>query len=183
MKKLFLFLVCLTAVSLVHAQKKLTDENTLVVNDSITLKVGDEFIVNLPYAYEFVSIEEHKKRFNLKNLKKIGHVGSAVGGSLGFIGVATENIGVLSTGVDIITKAGAVTSVGMTAEAIDELTVSDRSKKIIAKKMRISAFQEMGSAENGYTYFAIPNIIGDKKKFKVEIEPALRTNEIILVQE
>lgn len=181
MKSLFLIFSLFVTATAINAQE-LKDEKTLVLNDSTTINVGDEFIVNLPYTYDFVSIQEAKKGFSMKNLAKIGNVGSAIGGTLGSIGAATRNIGVLSTGVEIMNKASIATSIGMTAEAIDQLQVSKGAKQIISKKMRVIEFKKEGSQEDGYAYYAIANINGDKKKYKVELEPALRINEIILVE-
>lgn len=182
MKSLFIILTLIVSTITVDAQE-LKDENTLILNDSTTLTVEDQLIVNLPYSYDFVSVEEVKKGFNMKSLAKIGNIGSAVGGTLGSIGAATGKIGVLSTGVEIMNKANVATSIGMTAEAIEELQVSKKAKQIISKKMQITEFKKEGNSEVGYAYYAIANILGDKKKYKIDIEPAIRTNEILVIKE
>lgn len=155
--------------------QKLIDKETFQVNDSLTLKVGDDLIIGKPAAYDFVNIEEEKKKFGIGKLASIaGAAGTAVGLGGAMVGGAST---VAASG-KILEGAATASTVGMTAEEINSLNISDKAKQIIGKKFRILKFKEEGNEKRGYHYYA--TVAGEgKTNYKIEIIPAIQAKEVI----
>lgn len=179
MKKSLLLLSLTTSLVLSVNAQELTDKETLRVNDSITLHIGNDILINKPSGYDFSNIEEVKK--GGFSIGKFANVGAAVGSTIGLAGANAGNIGAMSTGIKVMSTASVASSVGWTQDAINALNVSDQAKSIVGKKMRILKFKKEGNEKRGEHFFAIVAGSG-KTDYKVEIEPAINSGEILVIR-
>lgn len=172
-------LLCLMILASALKAQKLVNDSTLMINDSLQIQIHDQILVNVPHSFEFVSIEEHKR--NKLNLSSIGEIAGAAGETLTSFGFHTQNLSLVKGGLNFITGSSALTTAGLTQEAINEMKVSKNAKYIIGKTLRIVSFEKKGSKKDGYAYEVITNVPSEKKRYKIDIAQALRLNEIIIL--
>jgi hypothetical protein len=178
MKKVFLSMIFLfTLASLLSAQM-LVNSETLKVNDSTILMVGNDILINKPIGFDFVNIEEVKK--SGFNIGKLANIGSAVGSTIGIAGANASNVGAMTTGIKVMQTASVASSIGWTQEAINALNVSDKAKSIVGKKMRILRFKKEGNEKRGEHFYAITAGEG-KQDYRIEVEPAIENGEILMI--
>jgi len=156
--------------------QSLTDKDTFVM-DSVTIHVGDDLTIGTPSQYDFVNIQESKRGMGLG---KIANVAGNAGLATALLGVETKSVGTLMTGAKVLEGAGTLASVGMTADAIAKLNVSNEARKIIGKKFRVMRLKQEGSKKRGEHYYAI--VAGEgHTNYKIELPPAIQSNEILAV--
>ncbi|WP_447639927.1 MULTISPECIES: hypothetical protein [Chitinophagaceae] len=173
--KNLLFASIALLLALPSFSQKLIDKNTFQVNNSLTLKIGDDLVIGKPAAYDFVNIEEEKNKFSFG---KIANIAGAAGSAVGLAGVQTGSIGAMETGIKAMNTASTVSSIGMTADAIKSLNASDKAKQIIGKKFRILKFKEDGNEKRGYHYYAV--VAGEgKTNYRIEVIPAIQSQEVV----
>lgn len=179
-----LFLFFMLFATLGHSQSNET-EIVSVTLDSGYVSAGDTLIINLPATKDFITVQRNKKKIGLGKLTDIGNLGSTVGGAVASVGVLTKSTGAVSAGLDIMTSANVASSIGMTSDAIDRLDVSKSAKKLIGKKIVVDKIyrDELESEENPYATYAIGNLEGTKKEYKVMIYPATATKEVIVINQ
>ena len=151
---------------------------TFILNDSTEIFLGDTILIDLPATNDFLFVSQQKKKFGLSKLSKLGDLGSAVGGTLGTIGAATGSLGTLRTGVEIMNAGAVARSVGMTSEAIENLAVSKKAKKIIGTQAVVESFHPADGDED-YIKALVVNE-KENKRFEVILAPAIYTGEIYL---
>lgn len=180
--KIFFLVTALVLVTGSISAQHMADKDTFMLNDTTKVVVGQELLVNIPFnnSFDFLNIKK-AKGFSLGKISKIADVGGALGSTLGTVGMATGNIGTLGTAIDIMNTANVASSIGMTAEAIDALNVSPDAKDIISKKLKVIKIDKKGSDKKGYAYTAVVVVSGTDKKYQVDLEPALRTKEVLIL--
>ena len=177
--KTIAFTAIISAISLSANAQQLTDKETLQVNDSITLHVGNDILINKPQSFDFVNVEELKK--GGFSLSKIANVAGSAGGALVGLGGQTASIGTMTTGIKVMQTAGTAASVGYTVDAINAMNISDQAKSIVGKKMRILKFKKEGNEKRGEHYYAIAAGEG-KHDYKIEVAPAITSGEILIIK-
>src|SRR5690606_680466 len=177
-----LFLFLMLFVSLGYSQSNEVEIETVSL-DSGDVSIGDTLLINLPSTKDFITIQRNKKKLGLGKLTDVGNLGSAVGGAVASVGVLTRSTGAVSAGLDIMTTANVASSVGMTSEAMDRVDVTKTAKKLIGKKIVIDKLyrDESESEDNPYATYALGNIEGTKKEYKIMIFPATVTKEVIIL--
>lgn len=179
--KLFLIVFFGLSASTVTKAQQMLNKDTFQFNDSTQVSVGQEILVNLPYnnSYDFINVKK-SKGLSLGKISKIGNLGGAIGGTLGAVGIATGNVNAMGTAIDVMNAAEVASSVGITADAINSLNVSSEAKDIISKKLTIIKIEQKGSAKKGYAYSAIAVVSGTDNKYQLDLEPAIRTKEVLI---
>jgi len=179
MNKTLLVLSVTTLLATTSNAQKLIDNDALQINDSITLHTGEDIMINKPYAFDFVNVDEVKK--GGFGIGKFANIGAAVGSTIGLAGISTGSVGAMTTGVKVMETATVASSVGWTQDAINALNASDKAKSIVGKKMRILKFKKEGNEKRGEHYYAI--VAGEgKQDYKIEAAPAIATGEIVVTQ-
>jgi len=154
----------------------LTDKDTFIM-DTITIHVGDDLIIGTPSQYDFVNIQESKRGMGLG---KIANVAGSAGMATTLLGLETNHLGAAMTGAKVLGGAATLASVGMTADAIAQLNVSNEARRIIGKKFRVIRLKEEGNKKRGEHYYAI--VAGEgHTNYKIELPPAIKSNEILAV--
>lgn len=176
---IFLTAAFLLGVSVPGFSQKLQDNDTFVLNDSITIKVGDDLTIGKPSDFEFVNITQSKHGFGLGT---IANAAGSVGSSVGLLGAESGHLKTAMTGIKVMNTANTVSNVGGTADAIAALNVSNQAKEIIGKKFRILRFKDEGNERRGHHVYAF--VAGEgKTNYKIELYPAIESQEVIAVNE
>ncbi len=112
---------------------------------------------------------------------KIANIASSAGGAIVGLGGQTASIGTMTTGIKVMQTAGTAASVGFTVDAINAMNISDQAKSIVGKKMRILKFKKEGNEKRGEHFYAI--VAGEgKHDYKIEIEPAITSGEVLILK-
>jgi hypothetical protein len=140
----------------------------------VEFKVGDDITIGYPSnGVDFVNIAEHLKGF--KKLTKVASDIGSAGSQLVSSGYDAGSSGAVKAGASL-NKNGAA------AARLTSLTdkLSPGAKPIAGKKLRILKFKVDGNAERGEHFFAFV-AAEDNKDYKIEIEPAIESKEIVAV--
>lgn len=172
-KTILLVAIFLSATIQISAQidvKSIVERNSLlVVNDSILLEKNSHLQIYLPVSRDFLFIKE-KKKFDPKILGKVANI---VGSGAAVVGMSSGNTKVLTGVYDVMRTANAVEYGANALGRIQELPISNESKKIAGKKIQI---QDWKFTSDGYI---LTGLI-DKKKYDIYLQEALITGEISL---
>ncbi|MCL4639333.1 MAG: hypothetical protein M5Z89_10125 [Olivibacter sp.] len=185
MKTPILLALALVAATFTAAYSQITDgilqNNTFTLNDSIQVSVADTILIDLPAGHDFLFIEQQKKsKFSLSKLTKIGDVGSAVGGTLGSLGAVTGSLGTLNTGIKIMNTGAVARSVGMTSEAIENLDVSSKAKKLVGMKVIVEKLIPADAKGESFVTAILVNAQKSKDRYQVKLTPAILTGEVYI---
>lgn len=172
MKKTILLLVfsCFTLVC--KAQLSIVNKGNMIeINDSIKIKKGDKIKINIPYSYDFTSIEQQKAL----NLKKIVDVAQIAGVGTSILGSVTADLNTAILANDILTKANQVDNIIWTTDRIESLNASKKAKSLIGKEFIVKDWNQDNQQEGIYLEGSI-----DNKKYKIRLLSAVALKEIIL---
>lgn len=165
----FLFFSATATISAQLAVNSIQNNQTeLLINDSITLKKGQEIQVYLPAGKDFVFVKQKKSGLNTKLLGKVTDI---AGSGASAIGLGSGNLKVLQGTTKVINTVKVVNYSAGTLDKIQELPISNSAKKIAGKKMKIEGWE---FAENGYVITAYL----DKKKYEIYLQEAAISGEI-----
>ena len=175
MKTLVFTLVIAFAVlmsSKSYAQKL---ENEIFTSSTgIEFKVGDNITIGMPSnGTEFTNITEH-----LKGFKKLGKLA----GDLSDVGAQVVSSGYDAGSAGAVKTGARLNQTGSQAAKLTALTdkLSPQARPIAGKKLRILKFKVEGNEKRGQHFFAIVAAEGNKD-FKIELEPAIESKEIVAV--
>lgn len=172
MKKTILLLVfsCFTLVC--KAQLNIVNKGNMIeINDSIKIRKGDKIKINIPYSYDFTSIEQQKAL----NLKKIVDVAQIAGVGTSILGSVTADLNTAILANDILTKANQVDNIIWTTDRIESLNASKKAKSLIGKEFIVKDWNQDNQQEGIYLEGNI-----DNKKYKIRLLSAVALKEIIL---
>lgn len=170
MKKIIIAAVLFLSAN-ISAQVVKSIENKhseLIINDTISLKKGEQIQVYLPAGQDFVFVKSKKSKFSTKLL---GNVADIVGTGASAVGMGTGNIKVLENSVKVVNAARTVQYSADAIDKIQELNISDKAKKIAGKKMEILSWE---FTEDGYVLTAEY----DKKKYEIYLQEAIMAGEV-----
>ena len=173
MKKVFFSAVFLISAS-TSAQLVITSienrQTELFVNDSISIKKGNEIQIHLPARKDFVFIKEKKTGFNAKLLGKMANI---VGTGASAVGMSSGNIKILQGATKVMRSANAIEYGANAIDKIKDLPISDQAKKIAGKKMEVFDWE---FTDDGYMIIAKI----EKKKYEIYLQEAVMLGEIKL---
>ena len=174
MKKLFILSIILFTTSAINAQLAVSsiqnNQTELVVNDSISLKKGDEIQIYLPAGKDFVFVKKKKSGLNTKLL---GSVVDVVGTGASVVGINSGSIKTISNASKVMNTANTVRYGANALEQIHNLPISNDAKKIAGKKMEIV---DWIFTDDGY----ILNALFEKKKYEIYLQEAVMAGEVKL---
>ena len=166
---LFLF-----ATLMVSAQLAITsiqnNQTELVVNDSIHLKKGSQVLIYLPVGKDFIFVKKKKTGLNTKLL---GSIADVVGTSASMVGVNSGNLKTISDASKVINTANTVSYGANAIDQIQNLPISNESKKIAGKNMEII---DWAFTDDGYIIIAL----FEKKKYEIYLQEAVMAGEVKL---
>jgi len=142
----------------------------LYINNSITLRKGEELQIYLPAGKDFIFVKQKSGGFGLKMLGKVSGV---VGTGAAAVGLGSGSAEVLQGAGKVMDGARAVQYGADAVDKIGDLPISDKAKKIAGKKMKIIGWE---LTDDGYVLTAEY----DKKKYLVSLQEAAMAGEIKL---
>ena len=173
MKKILISAVLLISAS-VSAQLAVTSienrQTELVINDSISIKKGNEIQIYLPAGKDFVFVKQKKSGLNAKLL---GNIADVVGTGASAVGMGSGSIKVLQGATKVLRTANAVQYGADALDKIQDLQISDNAKKIAGKKMEVLDWE---FTDDGY--IIIVKI--EKKKYEIYLQEAIMSGELKL---
>lgn len=175
MKKTILFAVLfLSATATLSAQLAVTsiqnNQTELLINDSISIKKGNNIQIYLPAGKDFVFVKQIKSRLGAKLL---GQVADIAGTGAAAIGVGSGNIKVLQGATKVLNTANSVHNGADVIDKIQDLPISNDAKKIAGKKILV---QDWTFTDNGYVITALL----EKKKYEIFLQEAIMSGEVKL---
>ncbi|WP_068597013.1 hypothetical protein [Vaginella massiliensis] len=178
MKKLILIgFFYLSASNVLNAQLPVSSiqntGNELVINDSISIKKGDNIKVYLPVGKDFMFVKPVKK-FNTKLLGSVANIASTGATA---VGVGTGNLKVLTESMKVYRTASAVQYGVEALDKIQELPISNNAKKIAGKDFEVVDWNF--NNDDGYSL----NTKFENKTYQISLQEALITGEIKLNNE
>jgi hypothetical protein len=173
MKKILISAVLLISAS-VSAQLAVTSienrQTELVINDSISIKKGNEIQIYLPAGKDFVFVKQKKSGLNAKLL---GNIADVVGTGASAVGIGSGSVTVLQGATKVLRTANAVQYGADALDKIQYLPISDNAKKIAGKKME---FLDWEFTDDGYIILAKI----EKKKYEIYLQEAVMSGEVKL---
>ena len=173
MKKILISAVLLISSS-VSAQLAVTSienrQTELVINDSISIKKGNEIQIYLPAGKDFVFVKQKKSGINAKLL---GNIADVVGTGASAVGMGSGSIKVLQGATKVLRTANAVQYGADALDKIQDLPISDNAKKIAGKKMEVLDWE---FTDDGYIIVAK----FEKKKYEIYLQEAIMSGELKL---
>lgn len=142
----------------------------LVVNDSITLKKGNQIQIYLPAGKDFVFIKQ--KKFGL-NAKLLGKVADVVGSGASMVGMGSGSIKVLEGATKVLRTANVVQYGADALDKIQDLPISNDAKKIAGKQLEILDWE---FTDDGWIVLAQL----EKKKYEIYLQEAAMAGEVLL---
>ena len=167
---LFLILGCTS----LYAQSPVTSienrQNELWVNDSISIKKGEQIKIYLPAGKDFVFIKQKKSAFNANLLGKVADV---VGTGASAVGMSSGNIKILTGASKIIRSANTVKYGANAIDMIQDLPISNNAKKLAGKTMEVLGWE---FTDDGYLLTARL----DNRKYEIYLQEAIMAGEVKL---
>lgn len=170
----FTLIIALAIVMSSNSYAQKLENEVFTSSAGIEFKVGDNITIGMPSnGVEFSNIAEQLKGF--KKLGKLAGDLSDVGAQVVSSGYDAGSSGTVKTGARL-------SQTGNQASKLTALTdkLSSQAKPIAGKKLRILKFKVEGNEKRGQHFFAIVAAEGNKD-FKIELEPAIESKEIVAV--
>lgn len=174
MKKIILSAILFLSAPKFIAQTRVksiqNNQTDLLINDSISIKKGEDIQIYLPAGKDFLFVKQKKSGLSSKLL---GQVADIAGTGAAAVGMGSGNINVLKGATRVITTANAVKYGADALDKIQDLPISDNAKKIAGKKMLV---QDWIFTDNGYVLTALL----EKKKYEINLQEAIISGEVKL---
>lgn len=153
--------------------QEIINDSTFVSSQGVKLQIGDDLIIGYPSGSDgnFLYVtNERKKKLGLAS--KVAGAAAGMGSGMIGVGIGSGSVGAVKTGVRVVGAAGAASEVAGVGEVLLK-----SENELTGQRLRILKFDKSGNEKRGEHFYAI--VAGERKSnFKIEVEPAILTNEL-----